>query len=210
MGIDHSPPQHETVMDVMEEQIARVYAQAFLGVANGVGKAADLVAELDSFVIDVVSKFPKFEQALDSEFVELEEKQTLLDRVLGGRASVEVLNFLKVLAVRGRLGLVRPIARIAKKKYAEQIGQRDVEVRVAREMDDAMQHEILEQLCARLNTEPVMRVVVDPTLIAGIVIRMGDKVFDGSVRSRFDSIRKSMIDHATEAIETGRDRFVSA
>jgi F-type H+-transporting ATPase subunit delta len=210
MGIDHSPPQHETVMDVTEEQIARVYAQAFLGVANGVGKAADLVDELGSFVFDVLGKFPKFEETLDSEFVELEEKQTLLDRVLGGRASVEVLNFLKVLALRGRLGLVRPIARIAKKKYAEQIGQRDVEVRVAREMDDAMQNEILEQLRARLSTEPVMRVVVDPSLIAGIVIRMGDKVFDGSVRSRFDSIRKSMIDHATEAIETGRDRFVSA
>ena len=47
---DRSDPQHETVMDVTEEQIARVYAQAFMGVANKSASVGDLVDELDETV----------------------------------------------------------------------------------------------------------------------------------------------------------------
>jgi hypothetical protein len=52
--------------------------------------------------------------------------------------------------------------------------------------------------------------MVDPSLIAGIVVRVGDRVYDGSVYTQLEHARQSMIDRATEQIETAPDRFLSA
>src|SRR3990172_11231623 len=156
--------KHDTVMDVTEEQIARVYAQAFLGAASKSPKTAELVDEVESLVFDVLEKFPQLDAALRSEFIADEAKRGVIDRVLGGRASVEVVNFLKVLSAHGRLSLLRPIARILKKLYAKQRGLTDVEVRVAREIDDSLRKEIQSQLHKMLGSEPVVRSIVGPSL----------------------------------------------
>src|SRR5262245_50723978 len=129
-------PTHETVMDVTVEQVARVYAQAFMGVAAKSPNAGELVAELNSLVTDVLNPNPKLVQVLESSLVSAEDKEALLDRILGKAASREVLNFLKVLSRHGRLELIRTIARQVSKLHAENSGLADVEVRVAAELDD--------------------------------------------------------------------------
>jgi len=202
--------KHDTVMDVTEEQIARVYAQAFLGAASKTSKASELIDEVESFVFDVLEKFPRLNEVLRSEFIASEVKQGLVDRVLGGRASVEVVNFLKVLSAHGRLGLLRPIARILKKLYAKQRGLTDVEVRVARELDDKLRKEIRDQLHKMLGSEPVVRAIVDPSLIAGMVVKVGDRVYDSSLETQLNLARRAMIDRATDLIEARPDLFIEA
>jgi F-type H+-transporting ATPase subunit delta len=205
---EREKPKHDTVMDVTEQQIARVYAQAFMGVAAKSPKTAELVEEVGSIVTEVLDKFPKLDESLSSEFIAPDYKQGVVDRVLGGRASVEVLNFLKVLTAHGRLGLLRPIAQALKKLYAQRRGLTDVDVRVAKELDEPLHKEIQEQLRKILATEPVLRTIVDPSLIAGIVIQVGDKVYDWSLQTQLKLARKVMIEHAVEAIETRPERFV--
>lgn len=204
---DQPPATHETVMDVTEEQIARVYAQAFLGATEKSANADSMVDELWSIAGDVLSRFPKLEQALRSSLVSQEQKEQLLSRIFAGRASKEVLNFLKVLSRHGRLGIVRPAARLVAKLHAERRGMTDVEIRVAAPLDDAMLSDIKERLRKALKKEPVLSVSVDPSLIAGIVIRVGDRVFDGSVSSQLERTRAAMIHRATEQIDTQPERF---
>ncbi len=206
----HASLKHETVMDVTEEQIARVYAQAFLGVVSKSANAVALVDELASVVNDVLNRFPKLEQALKSSLVAQEQKEQLLGRIFGGSASTEVLNFLKVLSRHGRLGLVRQISRLATKLHATQRGMTDVEIRVASPLDDALRGEIQTHLRKVLGTEPVLSVKVDPSLIAGIVVRVGDRVYDGSVHNQLERARTAMIDRATEQIETRPEKFMVA
>jgi F-type H+-transporting ATPase subunit delta len=206
---DREKPTHDNVMDVTEERIARVYAEAFLGAVATSSQAAETVAEFESFVNDVLANIPQLEATLRSEFIDAEQKENLLGRILGGRSSTEMLNFLKVLAIRGRLGLLRPIARILRKLYDEQSGRVNVEVRVASELDSGIQRELQERLRVRFKLEPMMKVVVDPSLIAGIVIRVGDKVYDGSVKTRFEMLRKAIIERASQVIETHPDRFIA-
>jgi F-type H+-transporting ATPase subunit delta len=201
--------KHETVMDVTEELIARVYAQAFMGAAAKGGNSGSLIDELVAVVTDVLDQFPDLEHMLQSSLVSHDQKAALLDRVLGPRASVEVLNFLKVLSKHGRLGLLRSTAREAKKLHAEAAGLADVEVRVATPLDDALRGAIEDQLRAMLRSEPVLSVVVDPALIAGIVIRVGDRVYDGSVATQLERTRQAMIERATENIDTHPEIFIS-
>ena len=201
-------PKHDTVMDVTEERIARVYAQAFLGVAVKAANSGELVEEVGSLVSDVLDRFPRLEETLRTELISHEHKQGIFDRVFGKRASKEVLCFLKVLAIHNRLGLLRPIARILNKLYAQHRGLTDVEVRVARDLDDALRQEIYNHMKATLGREPVLHVVVDPSLLAGMTIRVGDRVYDCSVRTQLQLARKAMVERAVEMIETQPERFM--
>lgn len=202
-------PKHETVMDVTVERLARVYAQAFMNVAAKSSSSDGLVAELASIVADVLNRNPKLELVLESSLVSPEQKEALLDRVFGKSASTPVLNFLKVLSRHGRLELIRPIARQAEKLHAERSGLANVEVRVAKELDEALQKDIYERMQRVLGKTPVFNVKIDPSLIAGIVVRVGDRVFDGSLANQLEHARQAMIARATDQIETQSDRFMS-
>ena len=208
--LDREKPKHETVMDVTEEQIARVYAQAFMGVAAKSPNATALVDEVASIADDVLESFPQLDQILRSELIAPEVKERLIDRVFRGRASTEVLNFLKVLSAHRRLGLLRSIARILKKLDAARRGLVDVEVRVAAPPDGGLLQEIENRLRKTFGGEPVLHVIVDPSLIAGMVIRIGDRVYDGSVHTQLERARRAMIERTTETIEMHADRFLSS
>jgi F-type H+-transporting ATPase subunit delta len=201
---------HDTVMDVTEERIARVYATAFMEVAAKTMDATSLVDEVGSLVQDVLGRFPRLEETLRSALVSSEDKEKSVDRILSGRASALVLNFVKVLARHDRLELLRLIASILKKLDAERRGLTDVEVRVATPIDAALQTEIQNRLRKSLGGEPVLHIQVDPSLIAGMVIRVGDRVYDGSVNTQLENARRAMIDRITETIETSPDRFMAA
>lgn len=205
---DREKPKHDTVMDVTEERIARVYALAFMEVAAKSPDATALVDEVTSLVEDVLNRSPQLDETFRSALVSSEQKERLLDRMLSGRASPPVLNFLKVLARHGRLAVLRPIARLLKKLDAERRGLTDVEVRVATPIDDALRAEIHNRLRKTMGGEPVLHVVVDPSLIAGMVIRVGDRVYDGSINTQLEYTRRAMIDRVTETIETAPERFV--
>jgi F-type H+-transporting ATPase subunit delta len=201
-------PRHETVMDITVEQIARVYAQAFMAVAEKSPDLAGLVEEIASLVSDVLDNFPNLEEVFRSALVAHERKEAIIDEVLGGRASTEVLNFLKVLARHGRLGILRPVARHVEELYTEKQGLSDVEVRVATELDEALRKQIENQLRQALGIEPVLNVTVDPSLIAGVVVRVGDRVYDGSLSTQFDLACKGMIERARDRIETRPQTFL--
>jgi F-type H+-transporting ATPase subunit delta len=205
---EREKPRHETVMDVAEEQISRVYAQAFLGAVAKHPNVGDYVEELSAIVRDVLDPYPNLEDLMRSALLAHEHKEQILDRVFGPLVALDVLHFLKVLSRHDRLGLLRQVARLVDKLYSDQCGKAAVELRVATEIDEALLGEIRAQLQQRLGKEPVLSVVVDPSLIAGIVIRVGDRVYDGSVYTQLNTARKAMIARAVDLIETGREKFL--
>jgi F-type H+-transporting ATPase subunit delta len=203
-------PNHENVMDVTVEQLARVYAKAFMGFAGKGSNTEALVEELKSIVADVLDRFPKLEEVLKSSLVSPEQKEALLDRVFSKTASIPVTNFLKVLARHGRLELLRPISRQVEKLFTEQSGVTDVDIRIAAHMDDDIRAVIEARVEKAIGKKPRCNVTIDPNIIAGIVVRVGDRVFDGSLHTHLENARRAMIDRATDQIETRPDRFVSA
>jgi F-type H+-transporting ATPase subunit delta len=202
--------KQETVLDVTGDEVARGYAVAFWNVAKKSSHAGELVEELSSFATDVLDKFPKLDETLRSAIVRDEERTQLLDRIFAGRLSNELLTFLKVMSRHGRLGLVRTAARIVRKLYADDQGRIDVDVRVAGPLADSLKNEIQSKLRTVLGHEPVLHVTVDPSLIAGIVIRVGDRVYDSSVNTQFNLARQAMIDRAIDLIQTQPGKFLIA
>jgi len=195
-------------MDVTVEQLARVYAKAFLGAIAKLPNVDDLVEELNSLVTDVLDRYPQLEQTLESSLVSAEQKEHILDRALSKSASPALLNFLKIVARHGRLELLRTIARQVAKLHQERSGRADVEIRVAAELAGDVLDHIRARIQKALNMQPIINVTVDPSLVGGIVVRVGDRLFDGSLRTQLENIRHAMIDRATERIETQPETFL--
>ncbi|MGE3243726.1 MAG: ATP synthase F1 subunit delta, partial [Pirellulales bacterium] len=202
--------KHETVMDVTAEQLARVYGQALWAAALKQGNPPAVVEELKSVVTDVLDRFEKFDTILGSALVDHEQKEKLIDRVFGKQLSPTVLNFLKVLSKHDRLGVLRLVVKETQQLLRTHLGQVDVEVKVAAPLDPKIQEELLATLRARGNREPILNVQIDPEIVGGIIVKIGDRVYDGSLRTRFEMARRAIIERASELIETKPDLFIHA
>jgi F-type H+-transporting ATPase subunit delta len=187
--------------------MALVYARALLGLGEKTGNTDDLLAELDSLLDDVFVKCPGFERVLSSPRVKHEERVGILDRTLGGQASPNFLNFLKVLSKNGRLGFLPLIRDVARGLHDKKTGVVRVEVRTAQPVDGGMIDEITGQVARMFQGRPVVAHVVDPTILGGVMLRVGDTVYDGSVSARLKQLRAEMLDRSVYEIQSRRDRF---
>ena len=204
---EHAQTAAQIEADVSVEHIATVYAQAFLAAAADAGQIPTLLAEFDSLVSDVLDRFPNFEAMLSSTMILYKETSASLDRVLGGRVSPLLLNFLKVLSRHGRLGCLRAIHRRVHVLY--DILQNRVRVRLttAAPLSAELASRLRIALRAKLGGEPVLELATDPQLIGGAVLRLGDTVYDGSIANQLQIIRQQMMDRSAHEIQSRRDRF---
>jgi F-type H+-transporting ATPase subunit delta len=198
--------QHERI-DTGQQQVGVMYARSLLGATEAAGQTEAVLAELDSFVVDVLDKLPNYEALLSTSLVSPEEKVAILDRSLKGKASPLFLNFLKVAAGHGRLDSLRAIRRAAHEAYDRLRGRIPVVVRSATPLDAASETQLIERLRGMLHAEPQLIREVDPALLGGLVIRVGDTVYDGSVARRLEQLRLQMIDRSVHEIQSRRDRF---
>ncbi len=193
--------------DVNAEQIAEVYAEAFLNAAENVGDVASCLEELESLVTDVLDVFPDFEAVLASGVVPHHEKEGIIERTLGGKATPVLLNFLMVLSRRGRLDCLRAIAAKARDLYDRRLGRVPVRVTAAEPLGEDLLAKIKAGVAPLVAGEPVLEVEVDPSLIGGVKIRVGDTVYDASVAAQLAAVRKQIIDRSAHEIQSRRDRF---
>ncbi len=111
---------------------------------------------------------------------------------LCGQLNPAQTNFVRVLAQSHRLNVVAEIAEMYEALRAEAEKSVQVTVSSAFVLDDAQQGKITAALKARLGREIKLSCAVDQTLLGGIVIRMGDKVIDGSARTRLSELEYAL------------------
>jgi F-type H+-transporting ATPase subunit delta len=187
--------------------VAGVYAKALLAAADKAGVAEATVDDLEAIDREVLERFPRLVTVLASGFVNADEKRQIVDRTFAGRVSPLVLNFLRVLAQHERLDALRDIARAAREQYDVMRGLVRVEVTTATTLTDELAAKIKEQLRGMLGGEPVLMTSIKPELIGGVVLRVGDAVYDGSVAARLADVRGRIINRSVHEIQSRRDSF---
>ncbi len=186
--------------------VASLYARSYLTAAQQ-NQIANPEDELNSFVDDVLAEYPQFEQLLSSDLVGRDDKLAVVDRVVAPRSSEFFANFLRVLVRHGRIGMVPMIRSVMTRVQEELAGKRRVRVRTARALSESSRQQVLEQLRSKLGFEPVLQESVDESLIGGLIIQVGDTVYDSSLRSRLKQLRGRLVEKALNEIQSGRDRF---
>ena len=190
-------------------RIARTYAEALLKVAEARNQAVEIGEELQSLLRDVLGTRDGVEAFFVDPTLSRERKDAVLTKVFGATASPLFADFLRVLNKKDRLGLVKLIA-IAYRSLQDDAANRvRVLVEAAAPLTDAQQEEVAKTLAAASGKTPVVVVRLTPDLIGGMIVRVGDKVFDTSVRTKLQILRNQLAARGTHEIQSGRDRFCS-
>jgi F-type H+-transporting ATPase subunit delta len=184
--------RHESVLEATgaSARLARVYAEALMAAA---GPQADAVGDdIDALVEDVLAERPNAERFLASGAVNRKTKAAVLQAAFAGTSDV-LRNFLGVLNQNNRLGLLRAIAAAYRKLRDEAAGRVRVTVTSAVALSDDQLTKLKTTLAGRLDAEPVLDARTDPDLLGGLVVQVGDRVYDSSVRTRLDSLRTHLM-----------------
>ncbi len=164
--------------------------------------------ELDALVQEVLAANPKLETVFASPLIRHEEKTALLDRVFQPRHVTVAAEFPQGRVAARPAGLpARDPARRPARFTKRSLGNVRVRITTAAAVAPEQVEQIAAALAASLGQRPILETVVDPALIGGAVLRIGDTVYDGSVANQLQQIRQQMIDRSVHEIQSRRDSF---
>jgi len=168
--------------------IARNYAEALLALAR---KADDLAGygSMMNAVADAMQRDASLRLFLESPRVSAQEKNAVLARAFQDHMPRLFVLYLQTLVKKRRQMLIPQIAVEYASLVDEVEGRIHAQVTVAREPNDADRAEIAAQLTRALGRHVVPHVAVNPAILGGLVVRVGDTVMDGSVRRRLLQLR---------------------
>ncbi len=199
-----------TVFDDRESAGARTYAEALLAAARKQNQVDTVVGELEEFLRDVFDGQPQVAELLTSPAVGAEQKDRLLVGMTEGRATPTLIQFLRVVNRNDRLALLPTIGREAAAIRDRMLNRRPVMVRSAEALTGEQLTELSRKIAHLIGGEPVIQVVVDPSLIGGLIIQAGDEVYDLSVRSRLQQMRRRIVEEKVHEIRGRLSQAVTA
>ena len=171
--------------------IARNYAEALFELGERSGNTARYAELLDALA-GAVETTPEVQGVLMSPRVPKAEKVRLLGAAFKG-APREFALFLQALVKRGRQRLLREISTEYQALLDIKHNRVRAGVTLAHAADPAVQREIQEALSRELGKEVVAAFHVDPEILGGTVVRVGERIHDGSVRRRMTKLRRQLL-----------------
>jgi F-type H+-transporting ATPase subunit delta len=141
-----------------------------------------------------ILQMPSARVIFTSPAIPASNKRAAIGRLLPDLAPM-VRNFLYILADRDRLGQVPAIREAMVERVNEQRGVITAEVTTAIPLDDDLQRTVAQRLGSYLKHDPqriTIRTRVDPSIIGGVVARVGDTLIDDSVRGRIQRLRRAL------------------
>ena len=168
--------------------VARNYAEVLLELARrsedlpGWGKLIQDVSSAmeDDATLHLFLESPRISEA---------QKSSVLSEALADRVPRHFMRFLLALVTKRRQMLIPEIATEFANLVDESEGRIHANVTVAREASDAERNEIAEQLSRVLGRQAMLHVNVNPAILGGVIVKVGDTVMDGSVRKRLATLK---------------------
>jgi F-type H+-transporting ATPase subunit delta len=167
------------------------YANAAFAVAQGEGALQRVTDELYGFAKGL-ERQPDLRDALTSAALPVENRTQIVTDVLGDRAHPATVNLIGLIVAAGH---ARDLGKIVERLAAVAAASRQraaAEVRSAVPLDDERRERLAAALSRATGREVEVHVVVDPTVVGGLVARVGELVFDGSIATRLDDAKQHL------------------
>jgi len=176
---------------MLANPVGRVYAEALFGLAKEQGRVDGYDEELRGFLA-IVKGDRAIAAFLESPVLEPEDKIRILRKALGGAASDTVVDFLCLLVEKRRIDALSVIVEAYGALADEHAHRTRVGVRTATTLAGDLQTEIAAMLREALSREIAIEAETEPALLGGAVVAIGDRVYDGSVRTRLHRFRRNL------------------
>lgn len=172
------------------EEIARVYADALFEVAKEQGSLDEVREQLGEFV-DALDGSRELQVFLFSPYFSSEEKRDGIAKTVSG-ANDELVNFLELLAEKHRMPAIFRIRRRFDELWAEENRRLEVRLTAAVPLDDAVVKRVGEEIERKTDMKIDLSSEVDPEIVGGLVLRVGNRVLDASLRAKLERLRKEV------------------
>ena len=172
------------------EEIAQVYARSLFEVAREQDKLDEIREQLGQFA-DALADDHDLQVFFFSPYFSTQEKQDGLDRAVTG-ADEALVNFLKLLIENHRMPVIFRVRRNYDGLWEEENQLLPVSVTSAVELDEATVREIGDRIAEQTGRKVDLSASVEPDILGGIVVRVGNSVLDASVRNRLEQLRKQV------------------
>jgi F-type H+-transporting ATPase subunit delta len=172
------------------EEIAEVYARALFEAAVDDGALDRVHDELGQFA-DALNEDRNLQLFLFSPYFSSEEKKDGVRRIVTD-ADERIVNFLELLAERHRMPVLFRIRRVFDGLWAEENKLLEVTVTSATELDESLVNEIGKRIEEQTDRRVELSSNVDPDVLGGLRVRVGNMVLDATVRNRLEQLRKQV------------------
>ncbi|MBC7806155.1 MAG: F0F1 ATP synthase subunit delta [Akkermansiaceae bacterium] len=175
-----------------EESVARRYASAYLQVAL---KSGDLIASQDNLrrAADTVANHGMLKSLLNQPQVTTERKRSVLSEVLKDEATPATLGFLHLLTDKRRIDLLGEIATELERLVRDRQNIARATAVTAEPLHPSQLSALKVSLEKRTGKTIELSTEIDPSLLGGVLVRIGDTVMDGSVRGKLDRLHEELI-----------------
>ncbi len=172
------------------EEIARVYSEALFEAAQDADRLDPVHEQLDQFT-DALEGSHEMQVFFFSPYFSSAEKREGISQAISG-ASPELVNFLELLAEKHRMPAIFRIRRRFDGLWAEAKRRLEVTVTSAVELDPQIARRVGEEVERQTDRSIDLVTEVDPEILGGLVLRVGNRVLDASLRSKLERLRKEV------------------
>ena len=179
----------------MAKLVSKTYGEALYEVAmeSGGSKASELMEEIRC-VNEILAENPQFDELMKHPGIPKQEKQQVVESVFKGRVSDELAGLLEVVVSKERYGDLQAIFQYFTDRVKEQQRIGVAYVTTAVELDAGRRAAVEAKLLETSGYAKMeLHYAVDTAIIGGMIIRIGDRVVDSSVRTKLDGLKKQLL-----------------
>ncbi|MGH2757378.1 MAG: ATP synthase F1 subunit delta [Actinomycetota bacterium] len=175
----------------MADKLVTGYAEALFRVVQAEGELDRVEDELFRFG-KLLEQNHELKQALSDQSMDKAQREKVLDELLADKVSPHTLGLLTFIVAQGRARqLPQILERVA--SLAAEVRQSVVaEVRSAVPLDESQQAKLAESLSKATRKNVTVKVIVDPSVIGGVVAKVGDTVIDGTIKRRLEQLKEQV------------------
>jgi F-type H+-transporting ATPase subunit delta len=184
--------------------IARTYSRALLQVSEEKKQADEVLEEL-AWLADYASENEDFGGFVDNPLLDPGQRAGSIEKMFRGKLSDVLVDTLQVMNRKGRLEILPAVAEAYRQDHRDARNRVDVQVSTAVPLADELREKLRATLAKSTGKTPDLHEEVDPGLIGGIVLRVGDSKVDASVKNEVRKYRKLLLDLAAREILGSRE-----
>jgi len=184
-------------MPLVESQpdaLARTYARSLYELTSSKGgrqMVEDTLGELEE-ILDLARADARFGEFFASRSLNAKARAASLERIFKGRVSEFTYAFLQILNAKGRIGHISAVVAAFDSIVQEKFGRVEVDVYTAAPLDASGVQTLRDRLGASLKKDVVLHPFVEPSMLGGVKVRIGDQLVDGSVATRLRKMKDSL------------------
>lgn len=171
--------------------VGKRYAEAIYDVAEDAGKVVELYKELES-VMEIYEREKEFRTIFTQPKIDISKKKELAKKVFEKSVEPLTLSIIEYLIDKERFTIIKQIVKEYLKIYYERCNFVDVEVTFAIEPTEEQKERLKASVEKKTGKKVKLVVLVDETIIAGGVIKIGDQIIDGSLKRQFEKLKVSL------------------